>query len=142
MLVGLPRAQEGPAVTVDTFKTFVPNLQSYVEANKGSFEKFNEMLRKKLNYTYWGDDWELALSLAIAHYLCITNPALPQSIDSDSTAGGVMSSRSVDKMNYSYETNKTMSDHPSARFWNQTGYGRALFTLSESRGYIGMFIGV
>lgn len=142
MLVGLPKAQEGPAVSLETFKMFIPNLKSYVEANKSSFDSFNEMLRKKLNYTYWGDDWELALSLAVAHYLCITNPSLPQSFDHDSTAGGVMSSRGVDKMNYSYDTSKTMSDHSSSHFWNQTGYGRALFTLSESRGYIGMFIGV
>lgn len=142
MLVGLPKAESGPPLDIKTFYLYVPNLQSYVEANKKTFELFNEKLRKQLNYGYWKEDWEFALSLAIAHYIAITNPNLPQSLDNDSAAGGVMTSRSVDKITYSYDIDKYMSDHSSARFWNLTGYGRTLFTLSESRGYIGMFIGV
>lgn len=141
MLVGLPKAQEGPAVELDTFYKYIPALKSYVEANKETFNTYNDKCRKQLNYNYWGTDWEFALSLAIAHYICITNPALPQVIGNDTAAGGVMSSRSVDRMSYSYDTNKYMSDHQSAHFWNLTGYGRTLFILSESRGYIGMFIG-
>lgn len=142
MIVGLPDAKSGPAVELETFYKYIPNLKSYVEANKDIFNMYNEKCRTQLNYTYWGNDWEFALSLAIAHYMCITNPSLPQGLGNDSAAGGVMSSRSVDKINYSYDTSKYMSDHQSAHFWNLTGYGRTLFTLSEARGYIGMFIGV
>ena len=142
MLVGLPKAQEGPKIDIKTFCQYIPDLQSYVEANKKTFDIHNEKLCKKLNYTYWGDEWEFALSLAIAHYLVLTNPNLPQGLNKDSAAGGVMSSRSVDKISYQYDVDKYMSDHNAAHFWNLTGYGRTLFTLSEARGYIGMFIGV
>ena len=142
MLVGLPKAQSGEPVSLEVFCNYIPNLKSYVEAHKETFNMFNEKCRKQLNYTYWKEDWEFALSLAIAHYICITNPELPQSLDNDSAVGGVMSSRSVDKINYNYDINKYMSEHQSAHFWNLTGYGRTLFTLSEARGYIGMFIGV
>lgn len=142
MLVGLPNAKSGPEIDLKTFYEYIPNLQSYVEAHKKTFELYNKKLCKQLNYTYWGEEWEFALSLAIAHYLVITNPSLPQSLDNDSAAGGVMGSRSVDKITYSYETAKYMSDHNAAHFWNLTGYGRTLVTLSEARGYIGMFIGV
>lgn len=141
MLIGLPNAETGEPIDIKVFQTYIPNLKNYVEANKKVFDLFNEKCRKQLNYGYWKEDWEFAMSLAIAHYLVLTNPDLPQSLDKDAAAGGVMSSRGVDKINYTYDVDKYMSSHNAAHFWNLTGYGRTLFTLSESRGYIGMFIG-
>ena len=65
MLVGLPSAKSGPEIDLKTFYEYIPNLQSYVEAHKKTFELYNKKLCKQLNYNYWGEEWEFALSLAI-----------------------------------------------------------------------------
>lgn len=141
MLIGIPTAKEGKHITQEIFGKYIPKLATYVNEHKETFELYENICRNQLNYTIWEDIWDYALSLATAHYICISDPQSLQSIDSSTAAGGVMSSRSIDKVSYQYETSKTMSEHDAYLFWNQTGYGRALYALSLTRGYIGMFIG-
>lgn len=142
MIVGAPPISSGNKLDIETFCKYIPKLAGYARANTDTFESFAEVCRNQLNHTVWADIWEYALSLATAHYICITDPASNQAIGSDTVAGGVMSSRSIDKISYTYETDKTIKTHDAYLFWNQTGYGRALYSLSLTRGYIGMFIGV
>jgi hypothetical protein len=141
-IIGLPAQQDPPKYTISSFCVFCPKLKPWV-TNKDNLESFKELVslcKDRINYAYWGYEWKYAMSLAVAHYICITDPEFVQSIGADSTAGGVMSSRSVGDISYSYEVDKFMEDNPAYKFWNTTGYGRQLVALSLARGYVGFII--
>ena len=140
-IYGLPmNSKPKENFTIDVFKTFIPKLADYVDDHISSFNTFKGICEKKLMYGFWTDDWLYAMSLAVAHYICITDPQSIQSIDGDSTAGGIMSSRTVDGISYNYDTDKMINNAPAYKFWNTTGYGRTLVNLSLNRGTPGMLI--
>ena len=80
------------------------------------------------------------MSLAIAHYICITDPDYVQAIDADTAIGGVMSNRSVGGVSYQYDLDKTMNDNQAYKFWQRTGYGNQLLNLSCAKGWIGILV--
>ena len=96
-------------------------------------------MKLKLNYSYWQEEWEEAMSLAVAHFIIITDPRFAQATDSDTTAGGVMRSRSVAGVSYDYDLDYYVSKNTGYGYWNQTGYGRRLVELSNQRGWLGIF---
>lgn len=127
-----------PELTADTFKKFVPALADYIEMgnNMDTFLMFRDICKNSLQYAFWTDQYLYAMSLAVAHYLTISNLDSANHVGSDATAGGVMSSRSVQGISYSYETSKTMKENNAYMFWNRTGYGQTLVALSLSRGFV------
>ena len=141
-MFGIPECITAPEFTTETFLTFIPKMKGFVDApeNDGMVKKFIDICAKKLNYGYWLEEWEYAMSLAVAHYICITDPRFAQSINADTSSGGVMTNRSIGDINYSYDIDKTLNDHSAYKFWNSTGYGRQLVNLAEARGYLGIII--
>lgn len=137
-IIGLPEiSTDAPELTPETFKKFIPALADYIEMdnNMDTFMMYRDICKNSLQYAFWSDMYLYAMSLAVAHYLTISNPDSAQRVGPDATAGGVMSSRSIQGMSYSYETSKTMKENNAYMFWNRTGYGQTLVSLSLSRGF-------
>ena len=143
-MFGIPAPTEPPAFNIDDFNLFIPKLNWYVgesENNAALYNRAVEIMRKRLNYSYWQEDWAEAMSLAVAHFIITTDPRFAQSTDSDSTAGGVMHSRSVAGVSYTYDIEYYLPKNTGSEYWITTGYGRKLVALNNSRGWVGVFIG-
>lgn len=139
---GLPPIGKNPEFSKETFCIYCPKLKEWVydASNETKYNKFVDICNQKINYAYFLEDWEYAFSLAIAHYICITDEEYTQAIGADTATGGVMSSRSVGGVSYSYELSKTMGDNPAYKFWARTGYGNQLINLASTIGWIGVFV--
>lgn len=139
---GLPNPGVNPQFSKETFSIYCPKLKEWVydQNNSAAYDKFYSICNSKISYSYFLDDWEYALSLAIAHYICITDPDYVQAIGADTAVGGVMNSRSVGGISYSYDLDKTMNDNPAYKFWQRTGYGNQLVALSSSKGWVGILV--
>lgn len=142
MIIGLPNQVKPPRYTLKTFCKYIPKLKEWAcnPDNKLIFREFVDKCKAQFNYSYWLEDWGFAVSLGVAHYACITDPSLAQSVGADTVAGGVMTSRQVGGISYSYDTSLTMEHNPGYEFWYRTGYGTALVQLSRARGWFGMLI--
>lgn len=127
-----------PELTADTFKKFIPALADYIEIgnNMETFLMYRDICANSLQYAYWSDMYLYAMSLAVAHYITISDPDSAHHVGPDATAGGVMTSRSIGGVSYNYDTSKTMKDNNAYMFWNRTGYGQTLVALSLSRGFV------
>lgn len=139
---GIPPAGTNPVFNRSKFYTYCPKLKEWVAdpQNNTAYKEFVKICNSKISYAYYADDWDYAMSLAIAHYICITNPDYVQAIGADTTVGGVMSSRSVGGVSYTYDLDKTMNDNQAYKFWQRTGYGNQLINLSASKGWIGILV--
>lgn len=139
---GLPIVTKNPEFSKSTFSIYCPKLKEWVydTNNEDAYKKFYDICNGRINYGFYGEDWEYAMSLAIAHYICITDIDYVQSIGADPAVGGVMSSRSVDGISYSYDVERTMTDNPAYKFWARTGYGNQLINLAENIGRIGVLV--
>ena len=139
---GLPTPGQNPEFSKETFSIFCPKLTEGVNDsnNEQAYNKFLEICNTKILYSYFIDDWEYAMSLAIAHYICITDTNYVQAIGADTAVGGVMSSRSVGGVSYTYDLDKTMNDNPAYKFWQRTGYGNQLIALSSAKGWVGILV--
>ena len=139
---GIPPAGKNPKFMRSTFCIYCPKLKEWVMSpeNDAAYKKFLETCNSKISYAYYTDDWEYAMSLAIAHYVCITNPEYVQAIGADTAEGGVMSNRSVGGVSYTYDLDKTMNDNQAYKFWARTGYGNQLINLSASKGWLGVLV--
>lgn len=142
MIYGFPTAVKNPEYSKEIFATYIPKLKewAYDENHTEQFNKFVDICGQKINYGFWQEDWEYAISLAIAHYICITDIDYVQSVGADVASGGVMSSRSVGGISYSYDLSRTMNDNPAYKFWQRTGYGNQLVALSSNRGWVGVLV--
>lgn len=141
-MFGIPAPTTPPEFDVNVFKLFIPKLAWYPDKDdttKALYERAVQKMRKQLNYSYWQEDWEEAMSLAVAHFIIITDPRFTQSTDADSTAGGVMKSRSVAGVSYDYDIEYYLPKNTGSEYWVVTGYGRRLVALNNSRGWLGIF---
>lgn len=142
-IYGIPSAtQPEKEFTKQQFCIYCPKLRDWVndEVNETAYNEFVSIGKNTLNYGYWGNEYNMAMSMLIAHYICITDPDYVQSVGADSATGGVMSSRSIDSISYSYETERTFESNPAYKFWYQTGYGRQLVAMSLKRGWVGILV--
>lgn len=140
MLNGIPTPITPPEYSVNTFKLYIPKLKWWVEDSENT-DLYNlavNKMKQRLNYSYWLEDWEEAMSLAVAHFIITTDPRFAQSTDSDATAGGVMKSRSVANVSYDYDIEYFVPKNTGYEMWVTTGYGRRLCALSQSRGWVGV----
>lgn len=75
-----------------------------------------------------GDQFIYLCELFAAHYVELRGKAKAGASVSgavNSSGGGVLSSKSVDKVSASYDTSGIVN--PDAGFWNNTGYGREFY---------------
>lgn len=142
MICGFPTPGKNPEYSKETFATYIPKLKEWVydSAHDEQFNKFVSICGEKINIGYWQEDWEYAMSLAVAHYICITDIDYVQAIDADPSNGAVMSGRGIGGINYSYDLSRTMNDNQAYKFWQRTGYGTQLVALSCNRGWVGVIV--
>lgn len=144
-LNGLPAPSEPPKFSEEDFKIYIPKL-AWVCKEKSLrplFDKAINKMQQRLNATIWQDDYDEAISLAVAHFLVQTLPEYAQSTDADSVVGGVMTNRSVGAVTYNYDIDYTMpmgAKDGWAGYWLGTGYGRRLVNLAMARGFVGLIV--
>lgn len=135
-IFGMPAYQEPPTpYTVDTFKIYMKEFVDYLQQNDHMllYNECYNICKTKINYGYFLEEYNLAMSLAIAHYISTLDPESTQAVGQDPLMGTVMSSLSVGGMSYNYDSSNVMWSGETHKFWNTTGYGRALCALAESR---------
>lgn len=139
---GIPSIGKNPQFDKRTFGHFCPKLKEWADdpCHAELWDEIVEICNSKVNYAHFLEDWKYAFSLAVAHYICTMDPQYVQAIGADAVSGGVMTSRSVGNMSYSYDVDKTIAENPAYKFWLQTGYGRQLVNLSLNRGWVGVIV--
>jgi hypothetical protein len=148
-IIGIQINKDNPEFTASDFTFWMPQFAAYIATQEGTaaFNKLYTLCNKKIFYSIFGTDWELAMSYAIAHYLTLI--AMQMQAPSGSTladiAGGgvtrgVLSSMSIGEFSKSYELDKTMLSSDEAMFWNQTSYGAQLMALYKTKAVPSIFV--
>lgn len=141
-IIGIQLDRTNPEFTKDDFTLWMPQFSAFVETEEGQkyFNKMYSIVNKKIFYSIFGTDWELAMSYAIAHYLTLIANQLQtpagetlEGIAGGGTTKGVLSSMTIGGFTKSYDIDKTMLTENEALFWNQTSYGTALMTLLKTK---------
>lgn len=114
-----------------TFKTIFPELNTTAGATITFFITVGEGL---LSEERWGDQLDYGLALFTAHHVAIANKdqASAAAGATPGAVGGVVTSKSVDKVSVSYDG--TLGSYEGAGFWNQTNYGVRFFQLARMVG--------
>lgn len=142
-LNGLPQPTEPPTFKEEDFRIYIPKLAWVLDEKslRPLLDKAIEKMQSRLNAAYWGEDYDEAICLAVAHFLVQTLPSYAQSTDSETVVGGVMSQRSVGSVNFNYDIDYTMPLNANTGlygYWLTSGYGRRLVNLSINRGFVGL----
>lgn len=140
-IIGIQLDRTNPPFMSSDFTFWMPQFKAYIATEDGQehFEKLYAIVNNKIFKSIFGTDWELAMSLGIAHYLTLIANQL-QAPNGDTLEGiaggathGVLSSMSIGSFSKSYELSKTMVDDQEALFWNQTSYGAELMALLKTK---------
>lgn len=141
-IIGITIDRENPTFSSDDFIFWMPQYAKFIATDDGKkhFDKLYAIANNKVFHSIFGTDWELAMSYCIAHYLTLIANRLgaPSGDSLESIAGGgntqgVLSSASVGSFNKQYDLEKTMFDDDEAKFWNQTSYGQAYWSLLKTK---------
>lgn len=148
-LIGTQINTKNPDFTECDFTFWMPQFKKYIATSEGkkAFDKLYTLCNKKVLYSIFGTDWELAISLAIAHYLTLIASQLQtpagdslEGIAGGGTTKGVLSSMTVGSFSKTYDISKTMSDEDEAKFWNQTSYGQQYYALLKTKAIPTIFV--
>ena len=141
-IIGIITNKKNPPFSIDDFVFWMPQFKKFLNTTDGQkyFDKLYKLVDNKIFYSIYGNDWELAMSYAIAHYLTLIsnqegNPS------GDTLAGiagggvhkGILSSAGVGGFNKQFDLSKTIYDADEALFWNQTSYGGSLMALLKTK---------
>ena len=148
-LFGITTNKENPTFTINDFVFWQPQFKNYMETEDGryDFNKLYQIANKKIFISIFDTDWELAMSLCIAHYLQLraNNLEVPsgstlQEIAGGGTIKGILSNASVGQFNKAYDIDKTVLSNKESAFWNQTSYGAALMALLANKPVPSIFV--
>jgi len=114
-----------------TFKTIFPEFSATADATITFFITVGNGL---LNVERLDTSLEYGLALFTAHHVAIANKdsAAATAGAIPGTVGGVVTSKSVDKVSVSYDG--TLGSYEGAGFWNQTNYGVRFYQLARMVG--------
>lgn len=141
-IIGIQLDKKNPEFCKCDFLFWMPQFAKYMATDEGDkyFNKLYNVVNKKIFYSIFGTDWELAMSYAIAHYLTLIASQMQapagdtlMGIAGGGTTKGVISSMSVGAFSKTYDIDKTMLNENEAMFWNQTSYGAALMALLKTK---------
>ena len=148
-LIGIQTYKKNPDFNIDDLTFWMPQLKKYAKTEEGQkyINKLISIANKKIFYSIWGSDWELAMSYCIAHYLTLI-AMQEQAPSGDTLAGiagggvirGLLSSASIGEFSKSYDIDKTVVSEDEAKFWNQTSYGAALMALYKTKAIPSIFV--
>lgn len=141
-LIGIQTNRNNPPFTIDDFTFWMPNFTNFMNTADGKryFNKLYPIANNKIFKSIFGSDWEMAMSLCIAHYATLianTNRS-PSGNDLSSIIGGanyngIISSASVGGFSKTFDLDRTMITTDDAKFWNQTSYGAQLMSLWKTK---------
>ncbi|ERT11200.1 DUF4054 domain-containing protein [Photorhabdus temperata] len=114
--------------TVDQFRTDCPEFCDKTRYPDAAINFYLSQADSLLDQNVHGDQFVYLAELFTAHYVelrgkAITGVAISGSVST--AGGGVLTSKSVDKVSMSYDTSGIIN--PDAGFWNNTAYGREFF---------------
>lgn len=141
-VIGIQLNRENPTFTKDDFTFWMPQFAGFMATCDGDkyFNKIYNLVNGKIFKSIYGSDWELAMSLGMAHYLTLIGQQMQvpagQSLSDIAGGGnikGVLASMSVGSFSKSYDLSKTMVESDDAMFWNQTSYGAQLMALLKTK---------
>lgn len=154
MIIGYSVNTTNPSYTSDDFLFWEPQFTNYFknneEAAKKAFDKFYSICNNKIFKSTFGSDWEMAMSLAIAHYFTLwaKNSVVPSGSDLATIAGGgnyqgIITSASVGEFSKTFDTQASLdTEDAAAKWWNQTAYGASYWNLwvTKSRYQVPLFV--
>ncbi|EMB3082293.1 DUF4054 domain-containing protein [Providencia rettgeri] len=114
--------------TVDKFRTDFPEFTDTAKYPDTSISFYLGLADTLLDQDKHGDQFVYLSELFTAHYMELKGRSLAVSAMGggvNSSGGGVVSSKSIDKVSVGYDTSGTVN--PDAGFWNNTGYGREFY---------------
>ncbi|WP_387467163.1 DUF4054 domain-containing protein [Photorhabdus sp. RM323S] len=116
--------------TVDQFRTDFPEFSDKTHYPDTAIHFYLSQADKLLDQNVHGDQFVYLAELFTAHYVELKGKAIVGvsiSGNVNTAAGGVATSKSVDKISVSYDVSGIIN--PDAGFWNNTAYGREFFWL-------------
>jgi hypothetical protein len=137
------RYSDNPPFTLDDFKAMYPQFQGGAVPDT-MLSVFLELADKAINIARWRAYWQLAMGLFIAHFatLWATSTGDPDSdaagVIAAGQARGLMASKSVDSVSYSYDYATSMTDLNGWAAWKLTTFGTQLATIAKMAGKGGM----
>lgn len=113
--------------TNDQFRTDFPEFADKTSYPDPSVSFYLGQADTVLNQDVLGDQFVYLAELFTAHYTELRGRTLKTAAIAgvNSSGGGVMTSKSVDKVSASYDVSGIIN--PDAGFWNKTGYGQEFY---------------
>lgn len=120
--------------TSDQFRTDFPEFADKTRYTDVSVNFYLNQADNLLNQDVFGSQFVYLVELFTAHYTELRGRALAGAAlgGVNSGGGGVLTSKSVDKVSASYDVSGIID--PDAGFWNNTGYGREFYWWWEMAG--------
>lgn len=122
----MPKNQNLP--TVSDFRRDFPEFSDTTKYPDPAVNFYLGQADTILSQEMMGDQFVYLVELFTAHYTELRGRMLAATAMGggvNSAGGGVLSSKSVDKVSASYDVSGIIN--PDAGFWNNTGYGREFF---------------
>lgn len=148
-IIGIQINRENPPFTKCDFMFWMPQFTKYMNTQEGDtvFNKLYNIANNKIISEIYGADWEIAMSLCIAHYLQLLANQIQapsgntlESIAGGGTYKGLLASMSVGSFSKSYNLSSTLVESDEAKFWNQTSYGVQLMALYKTKAIPSIFV--
>lgn len=114
--------------TTEKFRADFPEFSDTSRYPDSTISFYLGLADTALDQDKHGDQFIYLSELFTAHYVELRGKALTGAAVSgavNTSGGGVLSSKSVDKVSASYDTSGIVN--PDAGFWNNTGYGREFY---------------
>ncbi|MDY4387890.1 DUF4054 domain-containing protein [Pectobacterium aroidearum] len=114
--------------TVQKFRDDFPEFANTIRYPDAAVNFYLGQADILLDQNMQGDQFVYLAELFTAHYTELRGRALAAATAGggvNSSGGGVLTSKSVDKVSASYDVSGIIN--PDAGFWNNTGYGREFF---------------
>ncbi|EIA6527238.1 DUF4054 domain-containing protein [Escherichia coli] len=114
--------------TIDQFRADFPEFADKTKYPDASVNFYLNQADCLLNQDVFGCQFVYLAELFTAHYTELRGKAIAGAAASggvNSSGGGVLTSKSVDKVSASYDVSGVID--PDAGFWNNTGYGREFY---------------
>ncbi|MGJ0580343.1 DUF4054 domain-containing protein [Xenorhabdus bovienii] len=114
--------------TVKQFRADFPEFSDNTRYPEAAIHFYLGQADTVLDQDRHGDQFIYLAELFTAHYVELKGKAIASAAVSGSVntaGGGVMTSKSVDKVSVGYDTSGIIN--PEAGFWNNTAYGREFY---------------
>ncbi|WP_416778677.1 DUF4054 domain-containing protein [Xenorhabdus budapestensis] len=114
--------------TVEQFRTDFPEFTNPARYSDATIQFYLGQADILLDQDKHGDQFVYLTELFTAHHVELRGKAIASAAvrgSVNSANGGVLSSKSVDKISASYDTSGVIN--PDAGFWNNTAYGREFY---------------